>query len=212
MSSMPQVFLLKGIEAFINRALKLDPVSRQKLGDLEGKRIWVETHSPHFGVCLLIENNRVYLHSEMDKHPHATIEADSAELLKLAIRSNAHFIGGPIKVNGDIQLIQQLHHIATHLDLDWETGLSRLIGDNFAQPLSLGVKQLFNFASRFSQSLLQNTGDYLKEEQEILPVQWEIDEFINDNRDLRSDIERLEARITRLQKRIPERTSSQEKP
>jgi len=40
------------------------------------------------------------------------------------------------------------------------------------------------------------------EEKDLVPVRWEVDEFLNDNRDLRADLDRLESRLARLNKRI----------
>ncbi len=44
----------------------------------------------------------------------------------------------------------------------------------------------------------QNVGEYLRIESEIVPNRVEIDGFMNDVDDLRSDVDRLEQRIARL--------------
>jgi len=200
--SLPQVLALKTLESLIRQALVLDPATLQRLQAYAGKRLYVETRTPALGLFVWLESDGVYLRSEGDRHPHATIEAPSIELLKMALSDNAHFIGGPVKVHGDVLLVQELHALARDLDIDWEAGIARIFGDTFSHPVSQGLRGLFGFARRTANVFLRNTGEYLREEKEIVPVRWEVDEYLNNNQDLRADVERMESRLARLQKRV----------
>ncbi len=202
MTSLPQVLALKALEGLIRQAVALDPATSQRLQAYAGKRLYVETRTPALGLFVWLESDGVHLRSEGDRHPHATIEAPSFELLKMALSDNAHFIGGPVKVHGDVMLVQELHALARDLDIDWEAGISRIFGDTLSHPVSQGLRSLFSFAKRTADVFLRNTGDYLREEKEIVPVRWEVDEYLNDNQDLRADVERMESRLARLQKRV----------
>lgn len=199
---MPQVLAVKALERLIRQALELDPATRERLARYEGKRLFVETRAPALGILVSLESDGVHLSPEAGPHPHATIEAPSFELLKVALSRDMHFIGGPVKVSGDVMLVQELHAIGRQLDIDWETGLSRMLGDTVSYPLSRGLRHLFGFANRVANTLLQNTGEYLSEEKELVPVRWEVEEFLTDNRDLRADLDRVESRLARLQKRL----------
>jgi ubiquinone biosynthesis protein UbiJ len=42
----------------------------------------------------------------------------------------------------------------------------------------------------------------LREDAQLLPKQWQVDDYIEEVQELRSDIERLEARITRLNQQL----------
>ncbi len=202
MTSLPQVLALKALEGLIRQALTLDPATSQRLQAYAGKRLYVETRAPALGLFVWLESDGIHLRTEGDRHPHATIEAPSFDLLKMALSKDAHFIGGPVNVHGDVILVQELHSLARDLDIDWEAGLARLVGDTFSHPVSLGLKGLFSFAKRTADVFLRNTGEYLQEEKEIVPVRWEVDEYLNDNQDLRADTERVEARLERLRKRV----------
>lgn len=209
MTSLPQVLALKALEGLIRQALALDPATSQRLQAYAGKRLYVETRTPVLGLFVWLESDGVHLRSEGDRHPHATIEAPSIELLKMALSDNAHFIGGPVKVHGDVMLVQELHALARDLDIDWEAGISRIFGDTISHPVSQGLRGLFSFAKRTADVFLRNTGDYLREEKEIVPVRWEVDEYLNDNQDLRADVERMESRLARLQKRVTKLDTSE---
>lgn len=201
-ASLPQVLAVKALERLIRQTLTLDPATQARLQQYAGKRLYVETRSPVLGIFIALESDGVRLSTEADKHPHATIEAPSLELLKMGLSNDAHFIGGPVKVNGDVMLVQELHSIARQMDIDWESGLSRLLGDTLSYPVSRGLRNLFGFANRVANTFLQNTGEYIREEKELVPVRWEVEEFVTDNRDLRADLDRVESRLARLQKRI----------
>ncbi|HEX4869245.1 MAG TPA: SCP2 sterol-binding domain-containing protein [Moraxellaceae bacterium] len=202
MTSLPEVLAIRALEKVIRQALALDPGTRARLGAYAGKRIFVETRAPALGILVSLESDGVYLSPESGQHPHATIEAPSFELLKMALSQEAHFIGGPVKVNGDVMLVQELHAIGRQLDIDWESGLARLLGDTVSYPVSRGLRHLFGFANRVANTLLQNTGEYLREEKELVPVPWEVEELLTDNRDLRVDLDRIESRLTRLKRRL----------
>lgn len=202
MHSLPQVLAVKTLERLIRQTLRLDPATAQQLARHAGKRLYVETRAPALGIHVVLEADGPHLHLEASQHPHATIEAPSMELLKMAFSDHAHFIGGPVKVHGDVLLVQELHSIARQMDIDWESGLARLFGDTLSYPVSRGLRHVFGFANRVANTFLQNTGEYLREEKELVPVRWEVEEFINDNRDLRADLDRLESRLARLKKRM----------
>ncbi|MFN3586944.1 MAG: SCP2 domain-containing protein [Moraxellaceae bacterium] len=201
-ASLPQVLALKALEGALRQALALDPATQARLAAFAGKRLYIETRTPALGLFVWLEADGVHLRTEGDRHPHATIEAPSFELLKMALSDEAHFIGGPVQVAGDVVLVQELHAIARDLDIDWETGLARLLGNNLSYPVSRGLRGLFGFAERTARVFLRNTGEYLREEKELVPVRWEVDEYLNDNQDLRADIERVEARLARMKKRV----------
>ena len=44
---------------------------------------------------------------------------------------------------------------------------------------------------------------------EIVPVRWEVDEYLSDNQDLRADADRVEARLDRLKKRVSKLDTSE---
>ena len=202
MPSLPIVLALRGVETLVNRALQYDPATRLRLRELSGKSIYVETESPRFSVMLRIQDERIRLLPESTERPHATIEAQTGALLKLALSRELQLIGGPLRVHGQVQLIEQLHGIAKQLDIDWEEPLSMLFGDSAAHEVCRHVRGLFGFAQKAAKTFLLNSREYLQEEREVLPVRWEIDEFVSDCDDLRADSERLEARLKRVQQRL----------
>ena len=202
MPSLPFVLALKALETLVNQALRFDPATRNRLAALDGKCVYVETLSPHLTFGVQIHTRRIRLVPEMIQHPHATIEAQSFELVKQAFKREPELIGSGIKVHGNTQLVQELHAIVRELDIDWEEPLARLFGDVAASQVGRQVRGFLGFAQKAARTFFLNTSEYLQEEKNILPVRWEMDEFLGDSQDMRADAERLEARLQRLEKRI----------
>lgn len=200
--SLPYVLALRAVESLVNQALRFDPATRQRLAALDGKCLYIETEAPRLSFLVQIRPDRIRLSAEAEQRPHATIEAHSVALLKLALSQQPQLIGGPLRVHGQVQLIEQLHAIAKQLDIDWEEPLGLLLGDIASHQIGQQVRGLFGFARKAAKTFLMNSSEFLQQEQEMLPVRWEIEEFIDESQDLRADLERLEARTQRLQQRI----------
>lgn len=202
MPSLPFVLALKTLEGFINQALRFDPATRAKLAALDGKCVFVETQAPRLSFGTQIRDGQIRLSADMSQRPHATIEAPSFELIKQAFKREPELIGGPVKVHGNTQLVQELYGIARELDVDWEEPLSRVFGDVAASQVGRQVRGLLGFAQKAAKTFFLNTSEYLQEEKNILPVRWELDDFLKDSQDLRADAERLDARMARLEQRL----------
>lgn len=202
MPSLPFVLALKAAEGLVNQALRYDPATRQRLKAHDGACLFVETQSPSVTVGIRLDDGGVRLKPEMLERPHATIEAPSFELLKQALKREPDLIGGPVKIHGNAQLVHELFEIAHDLDIDWEEPLSHILGDVTASQVGRHVRGLFGFAQKTARTLFMNTGEYIQEEKNIVPVKWEMDEFLGDAQDLRADTDRVEARIARLEQKL----------
>ncbi len=202
MPSLPLVLALKTLESLINQALRYDPATRMRLSAHDGKCVFVEMQSPRLSFGVQILDGGVRLKADLAERPHATIEAPSFELIKQAFKREPELIGGPVQVGGNTQLVHELYAIARDLDVDWEEPLSRLFGDVAAAQLGRRMRGLFGFAQKTAKTFFLNTGEYLQEEKQLLPVRWELDEFLRDAQDLRADAERVEARLGRLEQKL----------
>lgn len=201
MATLPQVLALKALEGVINRALRFDAGTSQRLAALRGRQVWVQLERPALSFLVRLDE-QVYLHAEADGQPDAIVQAATLDLLRQAVTGEDFAIGGPIQVRGDTGLVQKLAAIARDLDLDWEEALSRLFGDVTAHRLGKQVRGALSFGRRLARTFFQNSGEFLREELEVVPVRWEVDEFQHDVDDIRADAERLEARLARLAKRL----------
>ena len=202
MPSLPFTLALKAVEVLINQALRYDPATQQRLSLLAGKSVFLETEAPHLALTLSILPEQIKLRAEPEPNPSVSIRAPSIALARMALAKQPQLIGGELKVQGQVQLLEQLQAIAKQLDVDWEEPIAMLFGDIAAQQVGQQLRGFFNLARKTAQTFLLNGSEYLQHEQELLPMRWEIDEFIEQSQDLRIDLERLEARQARLTQRL----------
>jgi ubiquinone biosynthesis protein UbiJ len=94
--------------------------------------------------------------------------------------------------------------LAKRANIDWEEPLSKLFGDSVAHEVGRGVRGLVSWARVASETFSSDLGEYLREERRLTPTQLEVDDFTAHVDRVRDDVERLELRIARLDRRARE--------
>jgi ubiquinone biosynthesis protein UbiJ len=201
--SMLGVAALAGLEQALNAALALDPKTLERLGRLQGRVIAIELTGTGIRLLMQPEQNGLRLMGHYDGAVDTTLRGAPFALLRMGSgRTGEGLFRGGVEIDGDVELGQQVQRIFERLDIDWEEHLSRLTGDIIAHQIGNTVRGLFSWGERAGEHLARDSADYLQEETEVLPLQWEVDEFIEAVDTLRSDVDRIEARVKRLQKKL----------
>ncbi len=86
--------------------------------------------------------------------------------------------------------------------VDWEELLSGYLGDVAAHQLGNGGRAAAQWLAETRATLERDIAEYLRNEAELLPERWQIRQFLTAVDELRSDIDRLDARIKRLYGRL----------
>ena len=202
---LPTVIALAAFEDMLNKALDLDPATRLQLNAQTGKSLLLNIHYPDLSILVFFDEGKVRLtpaEDHLSLEPTATVTATSFDYIKQALNKDQAITQSGLQLEGDIFFLQTLQQIGLALDIDWEFGLSQLIGDIPAQQIGQGIRSLFSFAKQAAQSFLMHGGEFLREESQLLPRKWQVDDFIEEVQELRTDIERLEARIALLKEKI----------
>jgi ubiquinone biosynthesis protein UbiJ len=105
-----------------------------------------------------------------------------------------------LHVRGDMDCAKALYDTWRYLDLDWEGYLATFVGGDAANMLSKGFNQWKTWAKDNVDSGIENVGAYLQDETQWLPTQNEIEHFLQEIDKLRLDVDRVEARLSLLQK------------
>lgn len=201
--SMLSVAALAGLEQALNAALALDPKTVERLGRLQGRVIAIELQGTGIRLLLQPEQNGLRLMGHYEGQVDTTLSGAPFALLRMSTgRTGEGLFKGGVEIDGDVELGQQIQRVFEKLDIDWEEHLSHLTGDIIAHQVGNAVRGLLNWGERAADHLGQDTADYLQEEAEILPLPWEVAEFLEQVDTLRSDADRLEARVKRLQRKL----------
>lgn len=193
-------FALSTIEKILNRYLHLDPDTKQRLAPVAGKVVMVDLQ--YFGCTLyfLLTLDGIHLLDHYAAPVDVTLRGTPLDFLRLSFsKSNAALFESGIVVTGDTEVAQQFKAIFAHLDIDWEEQLSHVMGDVLAHQVGNFFRALSAWAKQSTDTVQQNTGEYLQEELRLLPSRAELQDFFTEVDQLRNDVDRLEMRVHRLQ-------------
>lgn len=200
------------LDRFIGRALDLDPETRDALAEFSGKTVDVEVAGAG-AIRLRIEDGDVRVEPRGDFRNGPREEIGAADvtlrgaplsLLRFALAGEREremlLLGGTVGLRGDIALATRLQRIAARMDLDPEEALARWIGDVPAHEIVRGARGLGGWMRDAGAALLEDVSEYLHHEAAMTSRREDVERFARAVDDLRDDVERLEARIARLER------------
>jgi len=118
---------------------------------------------------------------------------------------------GQLNFSGQINSAKKLQSFAQSLKIDWQEPLAQLFGDPIGHSLASGIQ---GFAGWLKSSLSQaplNLGEYLQEEVQMTPSRFEQAHFSDQVDQLRSRLDRLNARFQRIQSKQTPKSSKRDK-
>lgn len=192
---------LDGLNKAMNKTLSFDLVSVRKLEAFDGKVIKVILDSTPFEFFINIKNTRIELSKTSSAEADTTIKG--APLSLFAMNAEEPIQGlKSVEIHGDASTGQFFAKWMKNIKPDWEEAWCQLLGDGMGVRASKMVGGMVDFGKRFKDSLLRNTHEYLVEESRDLIAQAEMEDFLDDVDDLKSDTARLEQQINQLKAHI----------
>ena len=204
-----QSVAVAGLQTIVNRVLELDPELAQGLAELEGavfeahvlgvdKRFQLHPSATGVGVVLVGSDGQ-----RPAAVPDVTISGPPFTLLRLLGSSDSvdGVLPPDVSISGELQLVQKLTSLAKRANIDWEEPLSKLFGDSVAHEVGRGVRGLVSWARAASETFSSDLGEYLREERRLTPTRLEVGDFATHVDRVRDDVERLELRVARLNRR-----------
>ncbi|MBS0359423.1 MAG: SCP2 sterol-binding domain-containing protein [Proteobacteria bacterium] len=199
--------LLTPLEKALNYYLHLDPEAIHKFAPLNGKVISIELTDLPIKIYLKVEQDEIHLFHIAPEIIHTTLKSTSWNFIKYAAMSThdpTQVFKGQMEISGDIEVGQMFQRLFSELHIDWEEYLSRFVGDIAAHQIGNFCKDALSWGQSVLQSTTKNVTEYLQEEQRFTPTQEEINDFYDDMDDLRSNMDRCNARVQRIQKNFEE--------
>ena len=196
--------LLLALEKSIEAVLKMDPDTQERLGSIDGKLIRVNVTSPSMSLMISINDGRIQLQQAADESGDVESDADttisgSLTDLRSLLNGNQAVYSGDVLIEGDIGTSQQLRQIIANIDPDWQEAISPYLGDGLTHRLDMAQARLGRWIKRTRSSARMNSRDYLQEELELLAPNSEIQWFCEQVDSARANLDRLAARLDRLE-------------
>lgn len=194
-------FLIIALESALNRYIRLDLDVSELLSPLAGKVIGLTVEPFGDTLYLCPTADAIQVLDDYPEPPETRISGSlwSLGLMGLRAKPMRSVFSGEVKIEGDMTTGRRFQELFDKLDIDLEEKLSQLTGDVIAHQIG----NIFRKGSRWTQQSIRtfelNLGEFLQEETRDLPAGPEADIFYRHVDQLRTDFDRLQLRIERLE-------------
>ena len=196
----PLEALLRPIAEVLNRNIAEITPARVIASQLEGKTVAIRVRDSALAMYFVFDQDVVTLTTEFNADPDVAITGSLVTLARMAGGAGAQAIrDGDIDLTGDAATAQRFQDLLDHAKPDVEEELSRVIGDVAAHQLAEFARGVGNWARGARSTMGDNIREYLQEERRDLPTRYEVEQFSQRVGELRDDVERIAARLNRLE-------------
>jgi ubiquinone biosynthesis protein UbiJ len=194
---------LGSAEALLNRRIDSSMQAASLARALQGTSLQLDIE----GITRIrasAHHGRLALTAGDDSSADAVISGSPPALLQLLKGDARREPGKPAaQIRGDAQIANRYRELFMLARPDPEEELSRWIGDFPARRVSQFAKALVERARHVRRTAGENIAEYLQEESRDLVNTTELDEFLRGVDQLRETADRIEARLARLEARLP---------
>jgi len=200
--------VISSIEIALNNALKLDNDSFKRVTALQGKVIKIQLHVVDVAFFMAPTADGIQVLAEYDGEPDTEIHGSPMAMLRTALSDNRQtLLHGDVKIIGDTDLGQKVQKILNQIDPDWEEPLSQVFGDVAGHQTGELFRGIGSFAKNTFNSIAMTSAEYVQEESRDVVTPTEVERFADGVDNIRTDADRLQMRIDRLQQKLREQLS-----
>ncbi|TXI50664.1 MAG: SCP2 domain-containing protein [Lysobacter sp.] len=210
----------RALEAALNRALALDPDTRDALRPLDGRSVVLSLDPPGgegapLALRLTVAQDRLNVGPvDLEATPDLAVRGTLAGALSFGMQTllpkllggreddDASVPVGRMRIEGDADLARRLQRLAERFDPDWRQPFAAIFGDVVGVQIANGFAAALKQARAGGRSFAENAAEYLTEESRDVVPRAELEAFYDDVDALRDDAARLAARVARLNGRL----------
>lgn len=196
----PLFALLNPVVGLLNRQIAESTAARERCERLEGRTIAVRVKNTALAVAISVEAECLALNTLDIDDPDVVISGSLLALARLAGENGEALIReGRVELTGDATIAEDFRELLRHARPDWEEQLSGVVGDGVAHGVGETVRRAGRWGREARATMRANVSEYLQEESRAVPSRFEVEEFSKDVQRLRDDVDRLAARLARLE-------------
>jgi ubiquinone biosynthesis accessory factor UbiJ len=194
---------LASAEALLNRCIDSSAQAAAIARRLQGTSLQVDIDGLT-RIRASAHRGRLALLAGSDSTADAVISGTLPALLQLlkGVVGNRESGRPAAQIRGDAEIANRYRELFMLARPDPEEELSRWIGDFPARRVSLIARRALELARRARRTAGENIAEYLQEEGRDLVNRTELDEFLRGVDELRETVDRIEARLGRLEQRL----------
>lgn len=203
-SPSPELKVLIGaaLENAINKLILLDEQTGQRLSEIDGRFISLEITDLDLKLHFHIQAPKILLMTEFLGDADTVITTNSKTITEMGFQKltgNETSLHGKLEITGNIEVGQSFKSVLDSLNIDWEEHLSHIAGDVVAHQFFRAAHKFSTWGKETWQHFTQDSSAWLTDEQQLSPHKQEIENFTRQVNKTRNDVERIAARIKRLQ-------------
>jgi len=194
--------LLRPAVQILNRNIPEVTRARELCAQLAGTTAAVRVKNTALTAYFTIHEDSIALSGAIESDPDICITGSLLTLARMAGSGDAGAIrDGSLELIGDAETAQAFQELLTAAKPDLEESVSTIVGDAAAHGLGRLSRGARRWARDARSTMGANIREYLQEESRDVPSRYEVERFAAQLGDLRDDVERLAARVRRLQER-----------
>jgi len=202
--------LIGALETALNQYLSLDPHSGDFLAPLAGKiiAVTVEPFNETLYLCPAPDSIQLLDYSPEPADTQLTGSLFALGLMGLSANPMRTVFSGEVKIEGDMHTGRKFQELFAKLDINLESKLARLTGDATAHRISRFFRSGRDWSRDAIETFRLNLSEFLQEETRDLPAAPETDIFYRQVDELRTNFDRLQSRIERLENILDAKTDN----
>ena len=196
--------LLRLAESGINKALETDSLAASELLSLQGSIFAIECQSPPVPISITASSSGVALSNGVAEEADVILEGTLPSLMSLAssiVRDQSDFSSSGVEIRGDVGALLQLSRTLSRLDIDWEDILGSFIGEIPARLFFLGLERASAVVPEYKDKVSKVSANILSDSLGVASSGQTV-ELRDDLRQLQYRMDRIQARISELEKSV----------
>jgi len=191
---------LRPAAKILNRNIQESTPARELCAKLAGTVVAVRVSDTALAAYFIVDDEAIDVVAATAQDPDVLITGSLITLASLAGQSGTTAIrDGSLDISGDAELAGQFQQLLSFARPDIEEELSGIVGDAAAHRLGEIARGFGRWGREARSTMGANIREYLQEESRDAPSRYEVEKFNTDVSKLRDDVDRIEARLNRLQ-------------
>ncbi|MDH5456987.1 MAG: SCP2 sterol-binding domain-containing protein [Gammaproteobacteria bacterium] len=192
---------LRPVARILNRNIAESTPARELCEQLSGAVVAIRVRNTALAAFFIVADDALDVVSTTSQEPDVVITGSLLTLAGMAGNSGAAAIrAGSLDLTGDASLAAQFQRLLLLARPDMEEELSNLVGDLAAHRLGEFARGVGRWGREARSTMSANIREYLQEESRDTPSRYEVEKFGAAVNTLRDDVDRVEARLNRLQR------------
>jgi ubiquinone biosynthesis protein UbiJ len=190
---------LRPVARLLNRNIKESTPARELCAKLSGTVVAVRVRDTALAMVFVVQDDALDIVTSSPQEPDVVITGSIITLARMAGQSGETAIrDGSLDLTGDAETASQFQQLLSFARPDVEEELSGIVGDVAAHRLGELARGIGHWGRNARSTMGANIREYLQEESRDAPSRYEVERFSADVSTLRDDVDRAEARLSRI--------------